>query len=210
MPHHVTQQGAGGADVFYSDQDRREYLTRIDEYARRYGVAIWAYCLMSDHVNFVAVPRRADSLSRTFREAHRAYASWMNRMVGESGHLWQERFHSCVLHGSYLPAAVRYVERGPVRAGLLRRAERWKWSSAAAHCGLRDDPLLSPIEMPWPRADWAAYLREDDEAEVAALAQRTRTGRPWGPVSFLKRLEKKLGLPILPRKRGRKPKQAQQ
>ena len=205
MPHHVTQRGNRRADVFFCDADRRRYLALLADYAEQYGLSIWAYCLMTNHVHFVAVPRSADSLGRTYRDTHQAYASWLNRRMGDSGHLWQGRFYSCVLYDGHLWAAVRYVERNPVRAGLVRRAERWAWSSAAAHCRQRNDPLLAPIEMPWPVEDWSAYLQDEDAEETAALRLRTRTGRPWGPVEFVKRLESKLGRRLLPGKRGPKP-----
>ena len=67
-------------------------------------------------MHFIAVPQGVESLGRTCRDAHQAYASWLNRKVGETGHLWQGRFFSCVLDDSHLWSAVRYVERNPVRA----------------------------------------------------------------------------------------------
>ena len=59
LPHHVTQRGNRRADVFFRDDDRRRYLHLLGEYSRRHGVAIWAYCLMTNHVHFVAVPSAA-------------------------------------------------------------------------------------------------------------------------------------------------------
>ena len=207
LPHHVTQRGNRRADVFLCDRDRGRYLSMLADYRARYGLRVWAYCLMTNHVHFVAVPDAADSLGRTLRDTHQAYASWLNRRLGESGHLWQGRFFSCVLDDAHLWAAVRYVERNAVRAGLVARAEDWPWSSAAAHCGLRGDPLLSPVEMPWPVADWSAYLGEEDEAEREAIRQQTRTGRPCGSAAFLDHLQSTLGPILRPRKRGPKPRE---
>ena len=206
-PHHVTQRGNRRADVFGGADDRRRYLSLLSKYAGAYGLDVWAYCLMTNHVHFVAVPKPADALGRTFRDTHQAYASWLNRKTGESGHLWQGRFHSTVLDDPYLWAAVRYVERNPVRAGMVSRAEHWPWSSAAAHCGLRGDALLSKIQMPWPVPDWSGYLRDESEEDVAAIRGRTRTGRPCGSDSFVKQLEPLLGRILRPRKRGPKPKE---
>ena len=206
LPHHVTQRGNRGADVFLDDDDRRRYLFSLGEYARRHGLAIWAYCLMANHVHFVVVPQGRESLGHAFRDAHRAYAAWLNRRMRERGHLWQGRFFSCVLDDPHLWACVRYVERNPVRAGLVERAEDWPWSSAAAHCAGKEDPLLSPAEMPWPVDDWASYLREEDDAEIATLRRRTTTGRPCGSKPFVDHLEATLGRTLAPRKRGRKPK----
>ena len=207
LPHHVTQRGNRRADVFLCDRDRRRYLSMLAGYKARYGLRVWAYCLMTNHVHFVAVPDAADSLGRTLRDTHQAYASWLNRRLGESGHLWQGRFFSCVLDDAHLWAAVRYVERNAVRAGLVARAEDWPWSSAAAHCGLRGDPLLSPVEMPWLVADWSAYLGEEDEAEREAIRQQTRTGRPCGSGAFLDHLASTRGRILRPRKRGPKPRE---
>jgi putative transposase len=207
MPHHVTQRGNMRANVFHSDRDRTHYLELLGEYSRKYAVRIWAYCLMSNHVHFIAVPISADSLARGFRDTHQTYAGWLNNRLGQSGHLWQGRFFSTVLDDSHLWAAVRYVERNPVRAGMVARAQDWLWSSAAAHCQGRVDELLSPIAMPWPVPDWSAYLCEDeDETTIRMLRERTHTGRPCGTAGFVERLESLVGRLLRPRKRGPKPK----
>ena len=123
--------------MFRSDADRRAYLALLQRYQRWHGLELWAYCLMSNHVHFVAVPSKAEALGKAFRDLHTAYAGAWNAAQGLSGHLWQARFFSCPLDDSHLWAAVRYVERNPARAGLVVQAEDYTWSSAAAHCGLR-------------------------------------------------------------------------
>ncbi len=206
MPHHVTQRGNRRANVFFDDGDRRRYLLLLEDYARKYGLAVWAYCLMTNHVHFVAVPASEDARGRSFRDSHQAYSSWLNRRLGESGHLWQGRFFSSVLDDAHLWACVRYVERNPVRAGLIARAEDWPWSSAAAHCGRRADPLLSPIQMPWPVADWTDYLRTEDEKMVEAIRRQTMTGRASGGDGFIAQLEGLLGRILHRQKPGPRPK----
>ena len=205
LPHHVTQRGNRRANVFFDDDDRRRYLFYLARYAKRHGLAIWAYCLMVNHVHFVAVPSAEGSLAQAFRDAHQAYAAWLNRKMRESGHLWQGRFFSCVLDDSHLWAALRYIERNPVRAGLAERAEDWPWSSAAAHCGMRIDELISPVQMPWPVPDWSAYLRDECEDETTAIRHQTATGRPCGSTRFIEGLESALCRPLRPQKRGPRP-----
>jgi putative transposase len=208
FPHHVTQRGNRRATVFHNDDARREYLALFQHYARKHGVAVWAYCLMPNHVHFVVVPRTEQSLARAFQGAHTAFAQRVNKRRGESGHLWQGRFFSCPLDEAHTWAAVRYVERNPVRAKLARRAEDFAWSSAAAHCGRRADELLSP-EFP-PRgliADWSAWLRAPEEArQEESLRRQTHVGRPCGSPDFLARLEGLLERVLRPGKRGRKKK----
>jgi putative transposase len=82
-------------------------------------------------------------LSRAQAAAHTRYAQRLNRSRGRHGHVWQGRFFSSPLDEASLWAALRYVERNPVRARMVRRAETYAWSSAAAHCGRRADAVLT-------------------------------------------------------------------
>jgi len=65
VPHHVTQRGNRREDVFFEDADRRRYLLLMLENCRVHALEVWAYCLMTNHVHFVAVPREPDALAAT-------------------------------------------------------------------------------------------------------------------------------------------------
>jgi len=207
-PHHITQRGNRRADVFITEDDRRTYLRWTAQYAQRHGLSIWAYCLMTNHVHLIVVPAVETSLARTLRDAHTVYAMYFNSRTGQSGHLWQGRFYSTPLDDAHLWAAVRYVERNPVRAGITDRAEDYPWSSAAAHCGLRADPLLAP-DFPPPGVieDWPVWLRHEEDSETLdRIRSHTRTGRPCGSEDFIDKLERALGRTLRPAKPGPKPK----
>ena len=190
----------------YNPDDRQRYLHLLLEQSRRYGVTFWAYCLMDNHVHFIAIPQRSESLARTFGEAHRRYSSVVNRREGWTGYLWQGRFASFPLDPAHSYAAVRYVERNPVKAGLVRRAEDYPWSSARAHVRQTHDPLLAPLPLMETIGDWAAFLQESDEDTAEAMARSSRTGRPFGPTGFVEGLEQFAGRPLRPQRPGRKPK----
>jgi putative transposase len=202
----VIQRGNRRADIFETDEDREAYLRFLEKYCARRGLEVWAYCLMTNHVHLVAVPQRAESLGQGLRDAHTVYAMYFNSRTGLSGHVWQGRFYSCPLDDQHLWAAVRYVERNPVRAGMVERAEEYPWSSAAAHCGLRESELLA-TDFPPPGAieDWAAWLRVEGEDNGAAerIRKRTHTGRPCGSEDFLLKLERMLQRPLRPKRGGR-------
>ena len=91
------------------------------------------------------------------------------------------------------------------RAGVVERAEEYPWSSAAGHCGRREDPLLSGnLEWSDQITDWSAWLaEEEDPATLARLRLLTRTGRPAGDETFVDRLESLLGRILRPRSPGR-------
>jgi hypothetical protein len=89
---------------------------------------------------------------------------------------------------------------------MVRKAENYAWSSAAARCGLRNDPLLSPLPEYFPvkTGDWSGWLAEkDDERMVAAIRLRTRTGRPAGNRKFVARMETLTKRRLQPRMVGR-------
>lgn len=96
-PHHITQRGVRSMDVFNSDEDRQAYLLFFSEEANRFGLDILAWCLMSNHVHFIAVAHNATSLARGFGEAHRRYTRMKNFTQGVRGYLFQGRFGSSVL-----------------------------------------------------------------------------------------------------------------
>ena len=208
VPHHITQRGNRREDVFFTDEDRRTYLAWLKDYAERCGVDILAYCLMTNHVHLVAVPATEESLRRALKPLHMRYAQRINRAHNWKGHLWQGRFFSSALDETYLWAAIRYVERNPVRARMVRKAQRYRWSSASAHCGLRHDAMLTG-KSAWRRqfesiGDWSAWLAEGDEPdELDVLRRNADKGLPCGSDRFIRKLERLTGRALTYRPRGR-------
>ena len=80
--------------TFFGDDDYREYIALMADSCRRYEVDVWAYCLMPNHVHFIAVPMQSDSFRHAMGEAHRRYTRHVNFREKWRGHLWQVRFAS--------------------------------------------------------------------------------------------------------------------
>ena len=205
-PHHVVQRGNRRLEVFFSDEDRLAYLSFLKNACERYGVMVWAYCLMDNHVHVIAVPTKADSLARCFSDAHVKYTRQINKRQEWRGHLWQARFGSNVLDERYLLAAIRYVERNPVRAGIVKEAWQYQWSSAAWHMGkVKSDPLVTGDDMIKELiGSWRRYLRGADEGMFLETIRREAYGtRPVGDERFVKRLEKRFKCSFIRGKAGR-------
>jgi len=207
LPHHITQRGNFGQDTFFTDEDRTCYLSWLKAYAQRYGLRIWAWCLMTNHVHFVAVPEAKGSMAKTFNQTHMRHAQRINSRFKINGHLWQARFYSCVLDEPHLYRAVRYVENNPVRAGLVRQAQDYLWSSARAHVEGRQDRIVA-IEEPLSGmiGDWHSYLQAgiaEDSDWVRELRNCTRSGLPVGSKDFVSGLERQLGRVLRSAGRGR-------
>ena len=208
VPHHITQRGNRREKVFFSDADREAYLEWLADYCTKHKVEVLAYCLMSNHIHLVAVPEREDALERVLRPLHTRYAQRINRLKKWRGHLWQGRFFSSALDETYLWAAIRYVERNPVRARMVRRAENYRWSSAAAHCGPKADSVLTK-DPQWLRqvksiGDWSKWLAEGDRAEqLEVLRRHVERGLPCGAERFIRKLERQAKQMLRLRPRGR-------
>jgi putative transposase len=206
LPHHVTQRGNRGQPVFFGDDDYEAYRALLAESCRAAGVAVWAYCLMPNHVHLILVPSDADGLRAALGEAHRRYTRHVNFREGWRGYLWQGRFASFPMDESHLLACARYVELNPVRAKLVRRAADWRWSSARAHLKGRDDGCVVARPLLELAPDWRDFLAEGLSApDHAAIQSAERTGRPLGAPRFVARLEKRLGRKLARAKPGPKP-----
>jgi len=206
VAHHVTQRGNRRQATFFQEEDYAAYLALLGEWCGRCGVAVWAYCLMPNHVHLIVVPDSEEGLRRALGEAHRRYSRRINFRAGWRGHLWQGRFASFAMDERYLLRAARYVELNPVRAGLCRVPWRWPWSSAAAHVAGRDDGVVRVAPLLERVNDWREFLTEAGEAEAELWRRHERTGRPLGEPAFLDRIEALLGRIVRPAKRGPKPK----
>ena len=190
VPHHLIQRGNRRQDVFFSEEDKAFYLNLLYKWSHIGGVSILAYCLMNNHVHFVAVPWRTESLAVAFGETHKRYTQTINARHGWKGFLWQGRFISFPMDDPYLYRAIRYVELNPVRAKIVDRAEGYPWSSARAHILGEDHVLLgqNPLGMKGP--EWAAYLAEGlVESETELFREHTNTGLPLGDENFLRKIE---------------------
>lgn len=206
LPHHVTHRGNHKQQTFFGGADYRLYKKYLRIACAETGTAVWAWCLMPNHVHLVLVPSTEAGLAAVMRRTQGRYTRAINAREGWSGQLWQVRFASFVMDERYLLNCGRYVELNPVRARLAVRAEDWPWSSARAHLSGLADGLTDPAPLleRWP--DWQAVLGTWTEDKVAAaIRERERSGRPLGGAPFLARLASLLGRPILPVRRGRRP-----
>jgi len=213
-PHHVTQRGNARQFILMSDSERLVYLDLLRHYGKLHQLSLLGYCLMSNHVHLIVIPRHMDSLSKALKNAHGRYAAYWNAEHRSSGHVWQGRFYSCPLDTPHLWEALRYTELNPVRAGLVTAPETYIWSSAATHCGTAPGDAWLDMEFwqqCWTAAAWRDFLAAGATAEEAdaireeadAIRESTHTGRPLGTPEFIEKIESTTGRSLLPQKGGR-------
>ena len=207
MPHHVVLHGVRSMDIFASITDRRCYINLLDECASRYGLSVWAWCLMTNHIHLLVVPADEVALKKGIGEVHRRYSRHFNVAQGASGHLFKERFFSYpVQQDSNLLCVARYIELNPVAAGLAIRPEEYEWSSARHHVERKRDPLVKESPLVAMAGDWRAFLAEGASLrrDREAIERHLSTGRPLGSPEWVNTLESRLGRPLGARRAGRK------
>jgi len=187
----VTNRGV----TFRARENRETYLRLLRDNAAEQEVRILGWCLMTNHLHLILLPPQEESLSVLLRRVHGRYAQYFNARYGRIGHLWQNRFFSCVLAPTHLWAALAYVDRNPVRAHMVAVAGDYRWSSAAAHITGSDPDELLDAEW-WARegpANWPSVLAAGDPAAAPKLRSCTFAGRPFGDDAWVATLSQRFG-----------------
>ena len=205
MCYHVINRGNGRRQVFRKDGDYQAFLKALAHAWVEIEVPVLGYCLMPNHFHLVVWPQADGDLSRWMHWVQNTHVRRYHQHYHSSGHIWQGRFRAFPIQDDqHLLTVLRYVERNPLRANLVARAEQWLWSSARYwdNAASRANYLV-PGPVPRPR-DWLKWVNQPVTAgEVEALRQCVQRGRPFGDVAWVARTAKDLDLGSTLRPRGR-------
>ena len=205
--YHILNRANRRAEIFHESADYSAFISLMGRAQERVELPILAACLMPNHVHLVVKPRGSGSLSRFMQWLLGTYAQRYRDQRRTCGHLWQGRFRSCPVQSDrQMILVLRYVERNPVRACLVDRAEGWPWSSARDRVSrFADRGLLSPspVELPEP---WLDIVNEPlTSAELARIRESVGRGRPLGESDWARDTALRMGLESTFRRRGRPP-----
>jgi len=174
---HVTQRGNERRPTFHTDADRVHFLDLLAEVVRRFKWIVTAHALMLNHYHLLLELADSDTLSRGMKWLNGNYAQWFNRQYGRTGHLFQGRFHGCLVDGeTYFLEVLRYIVLNPVRANIVKYPDEYAWTSYRATAGLIEPP------------EWLAVDRiREHFASVELYRAFVREGigssvRPWDAV----------------------------
>src|SRR6266566_5664240 len=180
--YHVTTRGNRKQEIFVDDRDRLRFLQLLEQVVEVLDWRCHTYCLMTNHYHLLVQTPEAD-ISSGMHRLNGVYARWFNWRHGYEGHLFERRFHDVLVEGhAHLLELTRYIVLNPVRAGLVRTAGEWRWSSYNAMIGKRPRPAFLTTS-------WVLSLFCDDpkrarelyaEFVEAGAAEYRRSGR--GPV----------------------------
>jgi len=213
VPLHITHRGVNRCAVFVDDEDRHHYLRLLGLFVRDSALVIHAYILMSNHVHLLASASELGATAAALRRATQCYVQMFNHRHRRTGTLWEGRFKSCLVSTEgYVLRVYRYIERNPVRAGMVRAPEQYAWSSVHANLGRRFDTLVTPHACLLglgedPASRIAAYRQwlhaPDDQSELHAIRAHTLQQRAYGDTRFQAMVERTLNRPAALRAPGR-------
>jgi putative transposase len=206
--YHCLNRAVARLALFEKREDYAAFERVLEEAAQRHPMRILAYCVMPNHWHLVLWPRRDGELTNFVRWlTHTHTMRWHAHFeTSGTGHLYQGRFKAFPVEADdHFYSVARYVERNALRAGLVSRAEEWRWSSLWRR-QLGDDrakSLLHAWPLPEPSRWLATVNRVQTESELAALRKSVNRSTPFGTPEWQSRTAKKLGLEWTLRARGR-------
>ena len=163
LPYHIVQRGNNREACFVEAENYQYYLGLWKTCARRYGVSVHAYCLMTNHIHFLITPETEESISKAMSVVGSRYAYYFNRAYKRSGTIWEGRHKSSLVQSErYLLTCMRYIELNPVAANIVSKPEEYKWSSYMVNAWGRDSALVHHDE----------YLKLDKNKETRCFAYR--------------------------------------
>jgi putative transposase len=200
--YHVLNRANARRTLFEDDGDYAAFERVLAQACERVSMRLLAYCVMPNHWHLVVWPRRDGELSRFMNWLTLTHTQrWhQHRHTVGDGHVYQGRFKSFPVETSeYLLTVCRYVERNPVRAGFVERAEQWRGSSAGTRGSV---PVHTwPMERP---ADWLDWVNEGEPTEqLSAVRKSVTKGQPFGSALWVEQMVTQWNLGATLRARGR-------
>lgn len=214
-PHHVVQRGHNRQMVFAADEDYQRYIADLRELKDVFGVKVYAYCLMTNHVHLLLAPGDSVTGLGQLMKALAARATrYRNRLEGRTGTLWESRYKSSVVQtDAYLLACCRYIELNPVRARMVGDAVDYPWSSYPARVAdvldshwLDIDPCFIALGSSAQERThrYKAFMREAISLdETRLIREALQRGQLTGSNRFVDEIERVAGLRIEARGQGR-------
>lgn len=127
--YHIMLRGNEKKEVFLGDDDCQRFLEILSKKKAEYEFAVYSYCLMDNHIHLV-LREDKNEISTIMKGIATSYAMYFNIKYNRVGHVFQDRFRSeSVGDDRYLWSVIRYVHNNPVKAGMVKEPDQYKWSS---------------------------------------------------------------------------------
>ena len=193
--YHVMNRWNASSQVFHDDEDYAAFIDLLRKAHERLKLGVLAYCVMPNHFHLVLRPHKDGDLGLWMHWLLTSHVRRHHHRHQSSGHIWQGRFKAFPVQDDvHLFTVLRYVERNPLRAGLVTDASAWPWSSLRWWRCRKRPPFLEPTDDV-TSADWVALVQSPHtDDELVALRQSAHRGTPFGSAEWVDKVAHKMGL----------------
>jgi len=202
--YHVLNRGNRKQTVFHKEKDYSVFLELIKIAKEKFPIKIFAYCLMPNHYHFALMPLQVDHLSKWIHWLTTVHARRYHYHYQTSGHIWQGRFKNIIVQDDHhLDTVLKYIERNPIRAGLVKSAWNWPWSSYRECQGEKLNDLLDeqPVKL---QMGWKEFVTSPIETtELDNLRKCIKQQFPYGDEKWKHEVSQQLGIQCFMKPRGR-------
>jgi putative transposase len=208
LPMHIMSRSNNKQAIFNSDRDKSRYYTLLLDLKGENMVDILHYCIMSNHVHLLVMPSSETKLARFMKQVNLSYFNYFKMENDYCGHLWQGRFKSNIVNtDSYLLQCGKYIELNPVRAGITKSPQDYKFSSYNYYAAGTNDKLITANSSYLALSD-SENRRKNKYIELPINKEEINTQRLIkqkfiGNKDFIQRLQETYNIKNIPRKRGR-------
>jgi len=206
LSHHVVQRGNNKSNIFEDNKDYDTYQALLCKFLVETGCHLLAYALLPNHVHLLVRPPERESLPRLMLKLNVTYVKYFQERYQVTGHMFESRYKSYPIEDDeYLWRVVRYIDTNPKKAGLIRQAHKYQFSSAAAHLAGQINGIIT--HLPFEATDldaFAEYLvRPGKKEELAQIQESLKRNKPLGSRTFLNHIAGLFGIKFRFPGRGR-------
>ena len=198
--YHITSRGNARQTIFFDEEDFTDFLTVLDQVAKRYHLLLHSYCLMPNHYHLL-IETPEGNLARGMRQLNGTYTQHTNQRHQRVGHLFQGRYRSILIDKeNYLLELSRYIALNPVRANLVEDPKDWPWSAYPQLIGF--NPRIPCLSSDWILAQFAPERKAAIKAyqafvlsgmDAASPLKRVKGQLFLGPEHFIDRIKHLIG-----------------
>jgi len=202
--HHIVQRGNNRNWVLSEDIDKLYFLKKMREYSQRYEIRVAAYSIMSNHVHLQMYPVYEEGLIVCLKLLFQSYSQHINRMYGQSGKVWENRYKMSLVDPAHEWNVAKYIELNPVRAGMVRHADDYLFSSCRGNLGKTFDVNISHDIINKDILGYAQFLDKGIDTETLEHIRKSlHQEKVFGTTAFVDRMESVFGRVLRIRRRGR-------
>ena len=161
--YHVMLRGINRQDIFLDEEDNLRFLETVYRYKVKSKLQVLAWCILSNHVHLL-IKEGCEAIHQTIKRIAVSYTQYYRWKYNYVGHLFQDRFKSEIVESDgYLFTVTRYIHQNPIKAGVVKRMDEWKWSSCNGYYG--------KVTYPGGLLDMGLILAVISENKDAAIKQ---------------------------------------